>query len=729
MKKSVKKGVCLLLCTMMVGSFLTGCSVDSVETDMNNFVSGKMDVNATITKDSKWVNSDVIGSVSKNKKISKKDDFAAAINKNWLLASVDKAQKYNQTSTFDENDDTILEQKNNMANTAINGGEFKETETDVDQKTNDHVTELYSQFVRLASDWDQRNEEGTKPLEKYIQAIQKIDSMEDMDNYLINEDGLCFSKDYLLPFSVEGAYDGSNKNAVMIRSDLAEVSTSNTEKLSDELVQTYEMAIVTDVLKEYGYSAKEAKKMVKECWALENILLAKSNYAMNIKNGVSEKKAYNHQKSKEELANMTGSYPLFKILEHYGYGDSKNYTVWEPKYVQAVGDYYKESNLERIKSYYMVHTIMNALPLMSRDYYDEYVTYFEKKEDTTEEDSDDGIEKRMEDQLTDEEKITQDLLNKYMKVLSEEMYILQYSSVEKKEYLTNMVNQMLESYEEIIQDEDWMSDATKAKAIEKLKCITVRVVYPDQMDDYAGLDFEGDTLLDAVSAMQEYQLKKGADKINQTVNKMDWDLKQVPTTDVNSCYDPTSNSVYIYEGITAADSLFSLDASYEENLGRLGLVIGHEISHAFDTSGYLYDKDGNQKKWWTQKDEENFQKRVGKLTKYYSSLAVFRDYESISGDQIKGEAIADMGGMKCGLAIAKKREGFDYKKYFQAYGTTFTVCRTLSTELKALSEDEHPLGFLRTNVTVQQFEEFYETFGVKKGDGMYLAPKARIAVW
>ena len=161
----------------------------------------------------------------------------------------------------------------------------------------------------------------------------------------------------------------------------------------------------------------------------------------------------------------------------------------------------------------------------------------------------------------------------------------------------------------------------------------------------------------------------------------------------------------------------------------LGMIVGHEISHAFDTTGYLFDKDGLLNTWWTSDDEVAFRLRADRLANHYSALSVLPNVTGgYDGTKIQGEAIADMGGLKCMLLLAEKEPDFDYELFFKSYASLWRCKTDYINEMRS-TEDEHPLNFLRTNVTLQQFEKFYETFDIGPGDGMYLAPEDRIPVW
>ncbi len=164
------------------------------------------------------------------------------------------------------------------------------------------------------------------------------------------------------------------------------------------------------------------------------------------------------------------------------------------------------------------------------------------------------------------------------------------------------------------------------------------------------------------------------------------------------------------------------------------MVVGHEITHAFDDSGSTFDKDGNYKNWWTDEDRAEFQKRVDKLNRYYSALVPIpqiseEPYGEDSAQNLDGEAIGDLGSMKCLLSIAGKQETFDYDMFFTQIATIQKNQRYEPAELYYLATENHPVECYRCNIPVQNYDEFLETYDVKEGDGMYLAPEDRITVW
>ena len=172
----------------------------------------------------------------------------------------------------------------------------------------------------------------------------------------------------------------------------------------------------------------------------------------------------------------------------------------------------------------------------------------------------------------------------------------------------------------------------------------------------------------------------------------------------------------------------------EEKLALLGEIIGHELTHGFDPNGIKYDKDGNMvvtdekpHGWMPEEDYLSFMDRAEKIADYFDQIRPF-PYESCPGKSQWGEAAADIGGLMIGLDIAAKTEDFDYDRFFRTYSELWRKQSTLEWERSDIY-DAHPLNHLRINVTVQQFDEFLDTYDVREGDGMYLDPKDRISIW
>ena len=215
-------------------------------------------------------------------------------------------------------------------------------------------------------------------------------------------------------------------------------------------------------------------------------------------------------------------------------------------------------------------------------------------------------------------------------------------------------------------------------------------------------------------------------RMNGPVDKELWG--DIDIIETNAYYEPKDNSINIIPGFFC-DVTYRSDMSIEEKYGALGGVIGHEISHAFDSGGAQYDAAGNFNNWWTPEDKAAFDERTGKVIAYFDKIVPFDDGTPNSGKLVNTEATADMGGIKCVLLMAEKIDGFDYDKFFRAYARMWQRMDTLQMCEWLATSDSHPLSYQRINVTLQQFDEFLDTYGIKEGDGMYLAPEDRVLIW
>ena len=199
---------------------------------------------------------------------------------------------------------------------------------------------------------------------------------------------------------------------------------------------------------------------------------------------------------------------------------------------------------------------------------------------------------------------------------------------------------------------------------------------------------------------------------------------------------------YSYDGIylvVRPDYFDRLDELYtDENIDEIRscLIVSYIRKYAekldretYDQiTGAQFDENGSLKNWWTEEDSKEFKRRVGKMDDYLDGIVAFGD-EHFIGTNVDTEMDADMTGLQCALRMASKVDDFDYDKFFKKYAQLNAILMLYSSELSNLKQDEHPLYYSRTNVPVQQFEEFYETYGVKEGDNMYLAPEDRLILW
>jgi putative endopeptidase len=306
----------------------------------------------------------------------------------------------------------------------------------------------------------------------------------------------------------------------------------------------------------------------------------------------------------------------------------------------------------------------------------------------------------------------------------EKVYLDRYDCSEAKDDITGLCEEVIDTYKEMLKQEEWLSGTAGEKAAEKLDSMIIKAVYPDKRPDYGSLSIEG---LDYVGCVKEINRFKNELDRKRTGGRVDRELWRNRILVANAYYEPQENSINIGAGILG-DVFYDRDMSRAELLGGIGCIIGHEISHAFDESGSGFDGSGRLADWWEEDDRKAFKERTGRLTEFYDGITAFEGY-NIRGENIRNEVAADMAGMKVILMLAEKDDQFDYDAFFRQYAGVWKQISTYEREVYRLTRSEYPLNYLRVNAVVQQFDEFYDTYGVEEGDGMYLAPEDRVSVW
>ena len=733
LKQIMKRAVALVLTlSLLIG--LTGCSSSDAVRNMLSMFGVNVDYQpGDRLKNSTWINSDLEGSIDETTELNLKDDFHTTVNRDWFLEN--DAEGDEMIDSFSYISEALME---NQIRLLTAGTQFDADPNVMSQETLDHLLDLLWDMMDLAGNLEKRNALGVAPLGPYLEAIEQIDSMDEMTEYLKNTDGKNITTEIFFNFGVNAPDNSRDFNTVHIM-------YPNNIMLNDfhayksisygnyELLQEIS-AVLEYVLREFGYTQKQVRQLVKDCYAFE----ARIAYLAPSSNDINDRANYLKRGHKiytlEDIQKLQGNFPLTELLENAGVAHSETFRVYEPGLLDFMGSFYKERNLDKLKAYFTVHTVLDALPYLDETCQtmhqnieqalstDEIITIDEP--DTSEPENPEVA------RLAD---LYVDYIDPLLPVPFELAYIGSYCTSSAKQGLLNMLEDIRTYYVELLANTEWMSPETREKAIDKMQKMKFRVMYPDVLPDYSGLIYQGyedgGNLLDAVAAIRKVNDAPSAEKVNQPVDRTDWNLKTLPTTTVNAANETTLNSILIFSGILAGDFMYDENAPIEQNYGRLGTILGHEITHSFDTNGYTLDAEGLAYGWWTNEDEVAFRLRSDKLVSYYTGLYIYPGMDTTyNGTLVQTEAISDMGGMKCMLALAEKIPDFDYDLFFRSYASTWRTQTSFVKEME-LASDVHPLHFLRTNVTLQQFEKFYETYGIGPGDGMYLAPEDRISVW
>ncbi len=286
-----------------------------------------------------------------------------------------------------------------------------------------------------------------------------------------------------------------------------------------------------------------------------------------------------------------------------------------------------------------------------------------------------------------------------------------------------MVHEFLEIYEQRIRGLDWMSEATKEKAVEKLHSMSIKVGYPDDDDWDDSMDAvdiksvaEGGSyfanMVEIARVTREYLI----DMQGKPVDKSIWAMNVYT---VNACYIAQFNEIVFPAGILRAP-MYDVNNTREQNLGGIGYIIAHEITHAFDNNGAKFGKDGNAEDWWTAEDYAAFQKLCSRVVAHYDG-AEGSNGVACKGELTLSENIADLGAAACVTEAAKRMENPDFKQLFETMARSWESTATRSTRQYVAQVDVHAPDKLRVNRVLVNLPEFYEAFDIGPGDGMYVA--------
>lgn len=646
---------------------------------------------------SPWIYSNLKCNIKADDKLSPKDDFYLYANHDWLLATQLKENESISGPGY-------LSQENTEEKAML----LLEDDT---QKS--HDAELVQSFYHALMDWDARNEAGIEPVMKTVRDIQGIDNMEELSDFICDPVRSRFVPVFL---KIKNDISPDDSKRYITRIEQVPLTLNDAAEYADRTDMGdlyYETADLLSkaMLTKTGCSEAEAEQMFSDMISLEGKIAEKSLTSADKMSPDYEEKI-NNIYSPEEVSELTGSFPLFRMLKGYGFDDAERYQVLEPEAVKRIDELYTEENLDAIKAYMMNGYVKQMAYYLDRESY-EAMTEAEKILTGVTDD-------------TDYKKKAFECIKANLPTPISRLFLEKYDQTEKKDRITKICEEAVAAYREMLKEEDWLSEETKNKAIEKLDAMAIHAVYPEKWEDYSSLSLKGLSLYDQLVEISEYKRILDRAKTNAAVDPEIWNVGSDILAS-NAYYNASQNSIDIVLGILDEPNYYD-DMSQEELLGGIGTMIGHEISHAFDTAGAQFDKDGNFRDWWTKEDYEAFQERADKLITYYNGMTAW-DGQKIIGENIQREAIADMAGMKVMLKIAEGKDDFDYDAFFKAYAGFWRLLLTPELAAYYIVQDSHPPYNLRTNVTVQQFDEFNQTYDIEEGDNMYLAPEDRVSVW
>ena len=702
--------IAILLGTMITSIMLSGCgegsetNVETTDGSVQNQEAGAAPSDSSEDNSVKgsggkpWLDTSIKENITADTKADPKDDFYLYANKVWLEKN-DIPDGYDTWSLYDKRSLDVKKQCMDLMK---------------DESIKGHDAELVRTYNKLILDWNARNELGVSELLEKYNKITEAKNIDDITKLLTDKDTVYDYFDFF-DFKVTTGLNDPNKYIVgvdtpkLLLKDSAEY-TQRTE-LGD-IYYGYYKDLFVYMAGKFGMTEDEANRCFENAVTLDSKLAPKI-YTTKEKNAGDYYEKINNEIPLSELASYTKKFPLKEILTSAGYAYDGAYIVTTPDYFKHIDDIYTEGNLEAIKSRMIVEYILSYSSIVDKETYDKTIELDNKYL---------GSNGAMSDEEMACDMVKKNLPDSYQKV-----YIEKYGSEEDRQKMTELCQKVIDTYKELISENEWASDETKKAAIEKLDKMAIHSAYPDKFNDTTGIDIGGCTLIEAGRNIENNIIKENIKLIGTKVDKEKWG-EIIPVTECNAFFNPQDNSINMFIGMMG-EPFYSSDMSTEELYASIGAFwAGHEISHAFDRNGAQFDADGNFKDWMSDADKEQFQKRIDKMDKYLDSIVAFGD-KHFEGANVDTEMTADITGLQCALKMASKVDGFDYKKFFTKYAQMNAIVASYNHELEKVSQDEHPLDYSRANVPVQQFEEFYKAFDVKEGDNMYLAPEDRITVW
>ena len=644
-------------------------------------------------------------SIELNTDVRIEDDFYNAVNREWL-SSTKLESGYVSYGTFEE---VCGKVNNDIHNIILDIQKNKET---LDKSSDElKVLNLYNNYL----DVEKRNKLGVKPIEKYINKINNIKTLKDLKEILSDNEFSYFQS--LINLGVGPDYKDSNTNVLYIsRSNLGLGNSfyyKDTSDKSENIKQIY-INYITKLYTLYGEDEELARKNAETFYNVENKIAQKiPSFEEEAKDDNRIQKSYNVYTIKE-LNKLIPNIEITKLLTKLNIKNASKIIVENPEELKLINSFVTKDNINSMKLYLKTSVLLNTDNLLTSEYRE--ASNELRKEfygvDTIALNEGSGI------------KFASCQLNE---VLSK-LYISKYFDKNSKSDVENMAKEIIMNFENRLQNISWMSKATKEEALNKLENVNVKIGYPDKWNDYGDIEInsydEGGSLIENVINIYMSQIKKQFSKLNEPVNKNEWNMG---ACSVNAYYNALNNEIVFPAGILQAP-FYDKNASKEKNLGGIGVIIGHELTHAFDNTGAQFDETGKLKNWWSTNDYKEFTSRSKKVIDYYSNIET-SEGKFINGFLTVGENISDLGGIACVLDITKNIENPNLRDLFENYATIWREVSTKELKEYLLNNDPHAPKKIRVNIVLSQFEEFYKTYNIKKGDKMYVEPDERVGIW
>jgi putative endopeptidase len=632
------------------------------------------------------------------------DDFYLYVNGPWL----DKTEIPGDRSDYgtfsildDQTQDQIKQIVERVAETTFSVGSPAQ-----------QVGDFYSSVMDL----ERRNKLGLTPIDPIIRDIQSLREAKDIGPLLAKLRRQAIGSP--LAFGVEA--DAKNSSEHIIYFMQAGISLPDRDYYLKDEPQFKEAiaaltSYVTDLLKVAGESdaATKAEAVV----GFES-KLAKLQWS-NVENR-DPIKTYNRVTG-DELKALYSNIPFDRFLQYASVSSMNAAVIGQPSFAKGLNDLLASEPVETWRAYLLFHAIDTYAPFLTDKLESRHFRFHEA-----------AIRGVAEQKVVWKRAV--DATEAALGMPLGQLYVEKHFQPEAKKRMVQLVENLKTAFGERIDNLDWMSDATKKAAHEKLAAFTTKIGYPDKWKDYSSVVIHRADLVGNIQRVSEFEYQYNIGKLGKAIDRTEWGM--TPQT-INAYYNPLMNEI-VFPAAILQPPFFNLQADDAVNYGAIGAVIGHEISHGFDDQGSQYDGQGNLRMWWTQEDQAAFKKRTEQLVAQYNAYKPVPDM-AIQGDFTLGENIGDLGGLSTSysaykLSLAGKEpatiDGLSGdQRFFLGWSQSWRRKYRDKELRRRLLSDPHSPSQYRVIGIVSNMDAFYAAFGIKEGEKMYIPADKRVRIW
>ena len=577
------------------------------------------------------------------------------------------------------------------------------------------VDRKISDLYKMALDSLTRNQLGAEPVQPYIAEIQSVGSKDDLARLL----GRLFKVG-------EGGFYGSGVEADLMDSGIQVLYLGQgglgmgdrdyyLDPKNAELKAGYRAFLV----KVFGLCGLEnAEDLATKALSVEDAI-AEVSWTREKNRDMA---AIYNPMSTEQILKTWPNVRFGLTLEEVGIPAQEKVIVQQPSFFTGLDAIFANTDLETLKAYLLASFVQGACGALSDDFYAASWDFFSRQMAGAQE-------------QRPRWKRAMAVPNSLLGEAVGKMYVERYFPASSKEKMVTLVENLRTALGQHIDALDWMSDETKVRAREKLASFTVKIGYPDKWKDYGTLNIDPSlTYYENLRNANIWYVADNLSKLGRPTDRTEWGM--TPQT-VNAYYNPTTNEI-CFPAAILQKPFFDPDADDAVNYGGIGVVIGHEMSHGFDDQGSMFDAAGNMADWWTAEDKAKFNEKGEQLAAQFDAVEILPGLHA-NGHYTLGENIGDHGGLSIAYtamenAIAGNRPGLidgftPEQRFWLSYGAIWAQNITDQEKARRTNMDVHSLGENRVNVSVRNFGEFFEAFGITEGDPMFRPEEERVHIW